>query len=148
MAWNYTEGFKKAILDSASYKSLFANGFIEIYSGGRPSNVEDSPAGTLLCIITNKGLPVVPGDPANGLNLELSGSSLGIAAGEEWYGTAVASGTAGYARYIENAANPSVWKDGVVTTTTGGDIVMTGGRSVVTGQPVTINEVNITAAGS
>ncbi len=147
MAWNLTEGFQDAVLDTTSYKGALAAGFIEIYTGSRPGSVEDSPTGTLLCTITDGGLPVVPGTATNGLNMELTGHALGIAAGETWTGTAVAGGTAGYARYYENAASPTVWKDGAVTTTTGGDCVMEGGRTIVAGMPVTITEVNVTAKG-
>lgn len=147
MSWNLSEDFQESLLNVASYKTTIAAGFIKIYTSPMPTTADDAATGTLLATITDGGLTVTPGTATNGLNVELTGQTLGIASGEDWFGTAVATGTAYWGRWFANAAGTAVLKDGLVSTTAGGDIVMEGGRNVVSGAPVSITSVAITASG-
>ncbi len=84
-------------------------GFIDLYTGTQPADPNDAPTGTLLvsCVLAADAYAVAAGG-----NALLNGTASG---------TAVATGTAGYAQQ-RNAANTR-WAYGSVTETgLGGDV--------------------------
>lgn len=142
-----------------SYADIFMNGRLDLYTGGRPINADAVETGTKLLSITLNAGTFTPGTSLNGLNFRvLSGNYLGKAIDpvtgeeEEWRGDGIVAGTAGWGRFYDNAAITgasitAVRKDGVVTTTTGGDIVMSSGRSIEIGAPAAVTNVNIYNTG-
>lgn len=92
-------------VDSGSMKDIMADGVLRIYSGSQPANADAAVAGTLLVEITVDGGAFVHGAQANGLYLDdASSGAISKPSGVTWKGTAVATGTAGWARWC---ANPS-----------------------------------------
>lgn len=72
---------------------LFNSGTLQIRTGAQPASANDAASGTLLCTIT---LPADAfGAPTGGVIGKLG----------TWSGTAVADGTAGYARFISSASD-------------------------------------------
>lgn len=70
--------------------TLFDNGTLEIRTGTQPASANDAATGTLLCTIT------LPADA-------FAAAAAGVASKTgTWSGTAVADGTAGYARFISS----------------------------------------------
>jgi hypothetical protein len=71
--------------------NLFDSGTLEIRTGTQPASANDAASGTLLCTIT--------------LPADAFGTATGGVVGKNgtWSGTAVADGTAGYARFISSA---------------------------------------------
>lgn len=93
-----------AVAKGGSLKDIFKDGKILIYSGAQPSEPDDAATGTLLLEITSDGGAFVHGAFDNGLEFEndpLNGE-LEKASGETWKGTAVATGTAGWFRFVAN----------------------------------------------
>ena len=110
------------------------SGFIDIYTGSQPADPNTAPTGTLLvsCALTADAYAAASGGSA---------SKNGTVAG-----TAVASGTAGYAQQ-RNAAN-SRWMYGSVTAGGGGGDVELDVTTITSGQTVTITTSVMTQPAS
>lgn len=139
-----------AVAQGGSLKDVLKDGKILIYSGSQPSSPDDAVAGTLLIEITESGGAFVAGAFDNGLEFEndpLSGE-LEKASGETWKGTAVASGTAGWFRFVGNAADGGAIS--TVLTRIDGNIGISGAdlnisdTSIVSGRVYTIDTFKIT----
>jgi len=52
MAFQYSTGFKNAVLDTGSLKSEFENMVIKLYGDSIPATADAAETGTLLCTIT------------------------------------------------------------------------------------------------
>ncbi|GER16679.1 hypothetical protein [Variovorax boronicumulans] len=84
----------------AAIKAGLDGGEIRIFSGPIPDNAEDAVGGaTLLVIIKNGGAGLTFAAPADGVMLK--------AAGENWTGTNVATGTASFYRFVVSADDNS-----------------------------------------
>ena len=93
MANQSSTGLRNAMV--VAMQAALANGRIDIYSGPPPASADDAPTGTLLLKVSKNGdgSPLVMGTvPSGGL--------LKKPAGDVWRGTVLASGTAGYYRYV------------------------------------------------
>lgn len=146
-------------IKAGSVASILQNGVIRLFTGSRPTNADQAESGTLLVEITKDGASFTPGSPTNGLNVgDFDGTTLkrltdpSTGAKEEWKGTASATGTAGWGRWYDNSrvtgnSSDAIRLDGTVTTSSGGDIVMAGGRDITSGGTVTITEVSATQSG-
>jgi len=78
---------------SRAVQDIFKGGELRIYSGLQPSSSDDAPTGTLLVTIKNStGAGVTWDDSVNGV--------LTKAAAETWSGVCIATGTAGWARFV------------------------------------------------
>ncbi len=145
---------------AGSIAEVLKNGTLHLYAGSRPGSADDSEgSATKLVEITLNGAAFTPGQPTNGLNLgQLSGGALKRAIDPEtgntevWQGTGIADGTAGWGRWYANDvvtgnSTDAIRIDGIVTTTSGGDIVMANGREIVTGSPATVTNVNFYVTG-
>ncbi len=161
-SWTAEAAAAKACLMTVvggSFKEVMQNSRLDLYSGSRPINADTIESGTLLCTITADGLTFVSGTTTNGLNLGQLASSVlkrgldpATAATEVWKGDGLAAGTALWGRWYANtvvtgASTTAVRLDGVVTTTSGGDIVMSSGRDVAVDVPAVVTDVNITTGG-
>ena len=93
-----------AVAKGGSLKDILKDGKILIYSGAQPSSPDDAATGTLLLEVTSDGGTFVHGAFGNGLEFEndaLDGE-LEKASAETWKGTAIATGTAGWFRFVGN----------------------------------------------
>lgn len=108
-----------------------AGGTIKIYTGSQPTSANDAASGTLLATVTMA-------DPAFGA------SSTGVAtmAGTPLSATAVASGTAGWARFADSAGATVL--DGSVTATGGGGQVELTTTTISSGATVQITSGTVT----
>jgi hypothetical protein len=129
------------ILDG--FTEIMRNCKINVYTGAQPATANDVATGTLLFTIT-KG-----GDGVTGL--EWNPASAGAASkpsGDNWAGTAVASGTAGWFRAYEEGDDPSAASttnarfDGSVATT-GAQINMTS-TTIASGAVQTVSSFTYT----
>lgn len=111
-----------------------ARGTIKLYSGAPPANADAAATGTLLATFDL----VVPAFDA------ASAGSVAIDADPDLTTTAVATGTAGYAR-VADASGAAVF-DGVVGTT-GTDFIITS-TSITSGQTLTVTVGTITLPAS
>ena len=95
MTIKISTGLRNKILDTGSFKTLFALGFIDIYTGAEPATADAAATGTLLCRVSNNST-------GTGINFAASASGGVIAkdAGETWSGVNAASGTAAYFRLV------------------------------------------------
>ena len=93
-----------ACCKGGSLKDVMKDGKILIYSGSQPSSPDDAAVGTLLITITSAGLTFAHGAFDNGLEFEDDPTEGVIekASAETWKGTAIASGTAGWFRFVAN----------------------------------------------
>lgn len=104
MAIQLSTGLRSAMLDTADFKTLFANSIIDIYSGDQPASADDTEAGTHLLRITLSSGAFTPGEPDNGLNFDaaVAGVIAKIEA-DTWSGENLESGTAGWFRFYDNS---------------------------------------------
>lgn len=93
-----------SITRSSSFKQIFKNFIIRIFSGSQPDSADEGEDMTkLLVTLTLGSLPVTPGLPDNCLNFADSvNGELTIPSGAVWSGVPVASGVASYARFYDN----------------------------------------------
>lgn len=97
--FKYSTGFRNAVLDTGSVKGTFDGGFLKVYSA--PTAVPasaDAAIGDAVLLVTfsdNAG--------AGGLNLATAAASGSIAklSSQTWKGTAAATGTAAFFRYVQ-----------------------------------------------
>ena len=93
-----------AVAKGGSLKDVMKDGKLLIYSGSQPSSPDDAATGTLLITITVDGGTFVHGAFGYGLEFEddPTDGEIEKASAETWKGTAVASGTAGWFRFVAN----------------------------------------------
>ena len=100
---------------------------VEIRTGTQPASAQDAASGTLLCTIT---LPATPWSaPSTGV-INKAGT---------WSGTAGATGTAGYARFLGTAGRNFDVSVGEAAT----DMIIDN-AAIVTGGTVTVNTLSYT----
>ncbi len=106
MTLKLSTGARNTMLDTGSLKSIFALGFIKIYTGSAPATADAAVTGTLLCTISNAS-------SGTGINMAAAAVAgvLDKLSSETWSGVNVASGTAGYYRQV------AVGDDGTLSTT-------------------------------
>lgn len=108
-----------------------AGGTIKIYTGSQPASANDAATGTLLATITLAD----PGFGAASTGAAaLAGTPLSVAA--------VASGTAGWARFADS--NAATVLDGAVTATGGGGQVELATTTIASGATVQITSGTVT----
>jgi hypothetical protein len=154
--WNPSDDFLKAwgggVAGAGSFTDILSNGYMIGYSGVLPANANLSPTGIAVIIITLNGDPFVPGVATNGINLGVwDGLTLKRAidpvtsSTEIWRGAGLdAAGTGttvGYFRYFANADSTTIRMDGVAATS-GGDITMANGTTIVSGVNSEVSDVS------
>lgn len=108
MPLRLSTGLRTALLgvesgDNGSFKDIFADGVLEIYSGSQPADADSAEAGTKLVRITVASGAFTPESATNGL--EFGDASAGViakASGEVWSGVGLVTGTAGWFRFYDN----------------------------------------------
>ena len=161
--WKLSTGMVKGLLGKTapfgSVAELLANGTLDIFSGSRPSGGADETEGaTLLASITLNGDAFVAGVATNGINVgEFDGLTMkraidaATSVTEVWKGAGIADGTATWCRWYANdkttgASTTAVRMDGVIATS-GGDLNLVNGTSIVTGVNTEISDVSVTMTG-
>lgn len=95
MALQLSTGMRNYILGTGSLDAALAAGFVDIYTGPPPASADDAATGTKLVRVSNAGLGVNLDVPASGV--------IPKSPSETWQGTNLATGTAGYWRFVEAA---------------------------------------------
>lgn len=151
MAVRFSTGLRDNMLDSTGLRESFTASVLKIYSGVQPSSSDDPAPGVLLLEVTVDGLPFNPGSPTNGLNFDAPISAVvSKAAGENWQGSGIASGTAGWARLCGNLADPDststiLPRIDMSVAKTGGDLNLSN-TAIVIGAPTTVDIFNVVMA--
>lgn len=162
MSWNLSTGMIKALLvKTGTYGSvaeLLEDSVIEIFIGTRPVNADTTEGSSAILRLTLNGAAFVAGVATNGINLgELDGTTLKRAIDsvtsntEIWRGAGISDGTAGWARWYANAmvtgaSTTAIRMDGTVATS-GGDVTMVNGVTIVTGVDSDVSDVSVTMTG-
>lgn len=143
MTYRLSTGLATKLMDTSSFKTLFAGSFIDIYSGTQPASADDVPTGTKLATIysnnTSLGINFAAAAVAGVL------SKLGT---ETWSGNGLAAGTAGWFRLREAldagtaASTTAVRCDGAIATS--GAQMNLGSLTIAVGAPVVISAAAIT----
>jgi hypothetical protein len=135
-----------------SLSDLMKHGRLDIYTGSQPADADSAETGTKLVSITLSSGSFTPGQEANGLLLgNVSSFALQRETGQTWSGVAVATGTAGWFRFYDNAAVTGASTtakrfDGSIATS-GAQLNMSN-TSITTGGTTTIDTVAITQPAS
>lgn len=126
-------GLRNKVLDTGSLKTIFAAGFLKIYTGAEPASADDAATGTLLCTVSVNST-------GTGTNMAAAAVAgvLPKLASEVWSGVNAASGVAGYYRHV------AAGDDGTLSTTQ----VRIQGSVAVAGADLNISDVNLTAAAT
>jgi hypothetical protein len=102
----FPAGGMVAVAKGGSLKDVLKDGKLMIYSGAQPSSPDSAAAGTLLLEITEGSGAWVAGAFGNGLEFEDDPTEGEIEkSAATWSGAAVASGTAGWFRFVANATD-------------------------------------------
>jgi hypothetical protein len=123
-----TEAVTMVLLKGGSWRDIFKDGIMDIYSGTIPANADAIETGTLLVSITVASGAFVAASPAN--SLEFGAPSSGTIAKDAsvWSGVGVATGEAGYYRFYDNAyttgASSSAIRFDGTCAVSGGDLNM------------------------
>jgi len=141
-----------ASAEGGSYRGLFRNCTLKIFTGAQPSSADDAETGTELCQITLNSGAFVAGQPGNGLNFgQVASAQLHKEVDEVWSGVNGADGTAGWFRIYDNdavtgASTTAVRLDGACATS-GAQLNLTN-TSLVNGVTTTIDQVNLSMPAS
>jgi len=131
-----------------SFRDLFMDSIIRIFSGSQPVNADTAESGSLLVEITLDGAAFVAGAEANGLTLdEPSSGTLSKPAAANWQGTGILSGSMGWFRMYSNevtsgASTTAVRLDGSIAAS--GSQFIVASTTVVAGATSTINTFVLT----
>jgi len=131
-----------------SFKELFRNGVLEVYSGIQPSSADNAENGTKLVRITQNSLTFTPGSATNGLTFtDADDGVLSKPAGEVWSGLGLADDSATWFRFYANdygsgASASAVRFDGLCGV--GSGELRLSSTSVLTGGTITLDSVTFT----
>ena len=107
--------FSTALLNAVnnSIAAALLHGAIYIYEGSQPTNANAAPTGTLLGIATvGAGAWTAPGSVTNGLDFAASSAAVLSKSGSEtWQFVGLATGTAGWCRFVSGVAADSLALD-------------------------------------
>lgn len=130
---------------SHSIQDIFNGGFLELYTGSRPSSADDAPPGTLLVRIYSDGVSA-------GLSFDDAASGIiSKKSTETWSGTGITSGSIGWARLktVGDGGSTSTTDErlDLNVSTTGASINLSS-ISVQSGVPLSISNFTITLPAS
>lgn len=134
-----------ATAEGGSYRGIFRNCTIKVFTGAQPASADDAETGSALCPITLASGGFTPGSPVNGLNFGQVGSALlKKEIGEVWSGANTADGVAGWFRiydnaYVTGASTTEIRLDGACATA-GAQMNLTN-TTLVNGVTTTIDQV-------
>lgn len=108
MALRLSTGMRNALLDKAtgdSLANLLDGGIIKVYTGTQPATADLAATGTLLCVISVASGAVADSNKPNGLVFGAAVAGVLPHHGSDvWSGLNLATGTAGWARFVANDA--------------------------------------------
>lgn len=148
MAVRFSTGLRNAMLGATGFSGALETGVIYIYTGNQPATADAAATGTLLGIVTKDGGAWSAGTATNGL--EFAAAANGAVDKEPahvWKFTGLATGTAGWFRFVGNAADAG----GTSTTLPrldgacgvgSGDLALSS-LSIATGVPMTIDTFSL-----
>ena len=97
MTIKVSTALRNGMLDSGSFKSLMALGFLDIYSGPVPATADDALVGaTKLCRVS-------VASSATGLSFAAADAGVIPKAAEVWSGVNLATGVATFYRFVTSA---------------------------------------------
>jgi hypothetical protein len=145
MALKLSQGVRDGLLLTGSFKALMDGGKVRIFTGAAPASPNDAESGTLLVTIQSDDV----GDNLCDFDAVLpAAGQIEKESTQVWSANAVATGTAGYFRYVANPADAG----GSSTTeerlqgnvgTSGSDLNMSS-VNIVSGAPQTIDTFKVT----
>lgn len=142
-----TESVTITAVTHGSFRSIFTDCILDIYSGTQPATADLAESGTKLVSITLASGAFVAGSPDNGLNFGAPSAGVISKNSDVWSGAGLATGTAGWARLYANAyttgASSSAVRLDMSVGTSGADLDLAS-LSIVLGRTVTIDTCAIT----
>jgi hypothetical protein len=144
MTLQISQGVRDGLAKTGALKTLLDGGKVRIYSGSPPASPNDAESGTLLVTVEST-------EVGNLMTFDTTLAGAGIlqkTITETWTANAVATGTAGYWRYVADPADAggaSTTEERVQGTasTSGADMNMSS-VAVVSGAPQTIDVFKLT----
>lgn len=97
------EAVTMVLLKGGSWRDIFKDGVLDIYSGTIPATADAAETGTKLVSITVASGAFVAGAPANGLEFGAPASGVISKDAATWSGVGLATGEAGYYVFYDNA---------------------------------------------
>lgn len=142
-----------AVLHGGSFRELFKNGVMDIFTGTQPSNPDNAVSNaSVLCTITRGSGTFSASVAENGLNFDpVSGGTLTKKGSETWSGLNNKDGTAGWFRFYDNTYSTgsgasAVRMDGNISTS-GAELNMSS-TSLTSGATTTIDSFAMTLPSS
>jgi len=151
MTVRFSTGLRNDMLGDLGLKTSLNNGVLKLYAGVQPASADIAAVGALLLEVTLNGLPFNPGSPTNGLVLDDPVLGTVSKVGPDlWTGVGIANGTAGWARYCGNNADPGTEsavlpRIDMSIAKSGADLNLSN-TSIVIGAPTTVDVFTITMA--
>lgn len=152
MTTRISDGLAHGLLNYV--RTTMADGALAVYTGAQPGSANDAPTGTFLGYFTKNGAAwTAPGTVANGIDYDAPAAGaykITKPAADAWKCIAVASGRAGWYRFLPGGVADSGAEDTTATykrqdgriATTGGDLNLTV-VDFVAGATYTINDHEI-----
>ena len=147
---NFAAGTALTAAEGGSFKDIFRDGTIRVYSGSQPADADTAVSGTLLLEFSVDAGSYTQGTFTNGLEFgDSSSGAISKSASETWQDAGIASGTAGWFRLCANPTDdgsasttlPRI--DGTVGTTSSSELVI-GTTAIVAGRTYTIDTFTFT----
>jgi hypothetical protein len=130
-----------------SFKDMFRNNIIRIYSGAAPATADATESGVLLLKLTKSSGAFVAGSSANGNNFGTAAAGVLPKDGNVCSGVGLADGVAGYYRMYDNGeitgASTVAKRVQGVCALSGGEFTLSS-TTITTGATVTLDIHNIT----
>jgi hypothetical protein len=149
MSFRPSTGLVKGMMDTSAFKTLMANGIIEVFSGAQPANADAVETGTKLLRITLTSGAFSAGVATNGLEFDTAAVAgvIAKAPAEVWSGVGLANGVAGWYRfyanaYVTGASTSAVRYDGACGTA--GSQFNMSSTTIATGATTTVDSCTVT----
>lgn len=135
-----------------TFKDIFRNGVIRVYSGTEPADADaDEGSGTLLLEITKDSSALTPGTSTNGLNFDVIASGVLSKNTDTWSDAGLANSTAAWYRLYDNGVitgSSSTAKRCQGTISTSGTTFILSSTSIKLGATTTIDTCDFTMPAS
>lgn len=148
-AQDFAAGTVLVCCKGGALRDVFQHGVLKIYSGSQPAGADSAATGTLLLTVSVSSGAFAHGAFTNGLTFgDAASGAIDKAAGETWSGAAVASGTAGWFRFVANPTDSAAAStdlpriDGNIGTS-GADLNMSS-TTITAGRTYTIDDFTLT----
>lgn len=156
MTIRLSTGLRNALLSSNDFKTAFAGGVLEIYTGSVPSSANSAVTSSAIVKITASGATHTASSASTAGGLSFSSASSGAIAkssAQTWKDSSASSGTAAWFCLYDNSHTKSVSSAGTVVRLQGscgvgsGDLRMSN-TSIASGATITIDTFTITMPAS